>query len=105
MIADRPSRMGPTEVACAVFCGANTAERLSREWSIPVDLAGSLLIGAMDAGLLLRLSGERFHALQDEPAPVRIQLPPVLRRRQSSLRLRIANAKRGRDAAGRFRAA
>lgn len=47
-MTDLPTRMGPDEVRAAIFCGANTAQRLAREWSIPVRLAQSLLDGSRD---------------------------------------------------------
>ncbi len=51
-LPEHQTRMGPAEVAAAVFCGCTTPERLAREWSITEGLARALLHGAHEAGLV-----------------------------------------------------
>lgn len=78
-----PTAMGPSEVAAAIFCGANTPERLAREWGITEGLARSLIQGALDAELVI-MSRHGFTA----SAPG--ELPPV------------ADAREGREVMARI---
>lgn len=49
---DLPTRLGPAEVAWAVHLGCITPQRLAKEWGITAALARSLILGAVEAGLV-----------------------------------------------------
>lgn len=62
---DLPTRLGPAEVAWAVHLGCSTPQRLAREWGITAALARSLILGAVEAGLV-KAHGPDFWASRPE---------------------------------------
>lgn len=58
---------GLPPIAWAVYLGADTSQRLAREWDISVEDAKTKLRAAVDSGVLVRAGTRRMPSVSDRP--------------------------------------